>query len=250
MPYLFGRHPVLEALKADRPVQKVFLSKNADRHTMISQILHLARQKGIFVSQVPPSYFDDLEGVGKTHQGVVALAAAKPYAEPSDLFAIAEERGEPPFFLLLDQLTDPHNLGAILRSCDAAGVHGVIIPKRRSVGLTETVSKTSAGAVEYVPVVQVGNLVQVIDRLKKENVWVYGIDLSGSARYNELDFRGAVALVVGAEGSGLSRVVKERCDGLVRIPMRGEISSLNASVASSLVLYEVYRQRRKKDFGL
>lgn len=241
--FIAGRNSVLEALKSGRPVNKLLVAKG-ERHGSLREIIGQARAKGLVVQEVEAAKLAEIAG-GMRHQGVVAMVPPVAYAEVGDILAKARDLGEPPFLVLLDELEDPHNLGAILRTADAAGVHGVLIPKRRSAPLSATVAKTSAGAVEYVPVARVGNVVQAIEGLKREGLWVVGADMDGDKPYHQADLRGPVLVVVGGEGRGLSRLAKEACDFLVRIPMRGKISSLNASVACSLLLYEVYRQREK-----
>jgi len=241
--FVAGRNSVLEALKSGRPVNKLLVAKG-ERHGSLREIIGQARAKGLVVQEVEAAKLAEIAG-GIRHQGVVAMVPPVAYAEVGDILAKARDLGEPPFLVLLDELEDPHNLGAILRTADAAGVHGVLIPKRRSAPLSATVARTSAGAVAYVPVARVGNVVQAIEGLKKAGLWVVGADMDGDKPYHQADLRGPVLVVVGGEGRGLSRLVKEACDFLVRIPMRGKISSLNASVACSLLLYEVYRQREK-----
>lgn len=239
--FIAGRNSVLEALKGGRTINKILVAKG-ERHGSLREIIGLARSVGLVVQEVEQAKLDGIaEGV--RHQGVVAMVAPVAYAEVEDILARARSLGEPPFIVLLDELEDPHNLGAILRTADATGVHGVLIPKRRSCPLSATVAKTSAGAVEYVPVARVGNVAQTIQRLKKEGLWVVGADADGEKKYYEADLRGPMLLVIGSEGQGMSRLTKEGCDFLIRIPMRGAISSLNASVACSLLLYEVMRQR-------
>lgn len=239
--FIAGRNSVLEVLKSGRPVNKLLVAKGG-RHGSLREIIGLARSQHLVVQEVEPAKLTELTD-GMRHQGVVAMVAPVAYAEVEDILAKAASLGEPPFIVLLDELEDPHNLGAILRTADAAGVHGVIIPKRRSAPLSATVAKTSAGAVEYVPVARVGNVVQTIEGLKKAGLWVVGADMDGDKPYYQADLAGPLLVVVGGEGRGLSRLAKEACDFLVRIPMRGRITSLNASVACSLLLYEVFRQR-------
>ena len=237
-----GRNPVLEALKAERPINKLLLSRDIERHSIIGQILHHARQGGIVVEYVDSRLIQKLSLTGHS-QGVLAMVAVKDYVDMEHLLEGSRQSNEPPFYVVLDGIEDPHNLGAILRTADATGAHGVIIPKRRAVGLTVAVSRASAGAVEFVPVARVSNIPQTVSDLKEEGVWTVGVDMTGDGDYTQADYRQSVALVVGAEGKGLSRLVKERCDLLVTIPMKGHISSLNASVAAALVMYEVMRQR-------
>ncbi|MDR7867642.1 MAG: 23S rRNA (guanosine(2251)-2'-O)-methyltransferase RlmB [Sporomusaceae bacterium] len=239
--FVAGRNSVLEALKSGRPVNKVLVAKG-ERQGSLREIIGQAKARGLVVQEVDAAKLAELSG-GMRHQGVVAMVPPVAYAEVEDILAKAHELGEPPFIVLLDELEDPHNLGAILRTCDAAGAHGVLIPKRRSAPLSATVAKTSAGAVEYVPVARIGNVVQAIEALKKEGLWVVGADMDGDRPYYKADLKGPILLVVGGEGRGLSRLAKETCDFLVRIPMKGQITSLNASVACSLLLYEVYKQR-------
>ena len=236
-----GRNSVGEALKSGRPLNKLFIAKG-ERQGSLRELAGIAKDKGILVQEVEPQRLAQL-APGQRHQGVVAMASPVEYAEVEDILAAAEAKGEAPLLVVLDELEDPHNLGAVLRSVDAAGAHGVIIPKRRSCPLSTTVAKTSAGAVEYVPVARVANLAQTLDKLKKAGVWVAGCDMDGTENYFEASLKGPLALVIGGEGRGLGRLVKEHCDFLVRIPLQGHVNSLNASVACSLVLYEAVRQR-------
>lgn len=238
---LEGRNSVLEALKSGRSINKIFISKG-EREGSIKQIIALAKEKGIVVQEVDRVKLDNMSQT-HSHQGVIAFVAVKEYVEVDDILQIAQEKGEQPFIILLDEITDPHNLGSILRTANAVGAHGVIIPKRRSIGLTSTVSKASAGAVEYVPVARVTNLGQTIDYLKKQNVWVVGTDLSGKQAFFKSDLKGPVALVIGSEGEGMGKLVSEKCDFIVNIPMKGQISSLNAAVAGAIVMYEILKQR-------
>lgn len=237
---IIGKNPVLQALKSGRSVNKVLLSDQLNKQ-LASQFVQVCKQANTFIQKVPRKKLDQL--ANGNHQGVVAYVASYTYASIDDLFTQAKKKGEEPFFVILDELEDPHNLGSILRTADATGVHGVIIPKRRSVGLTATVAKTAAGALEHVPVARVTNIPNTIDALKKENVWVVGTEATASEDYRTLDGQMPIALVVGNEGKGISRLVKEKCDWTVCLPMKGRISSLNASVACSLLLYEVYRKR-------
>lgn len=236
-----GRNPVLEALKAERTINKILVAKG-DREGSVRQITAMAREKGIVVQEVDRGKLD-LMSLSRSHQGVIALAAVKDYVEVDDILKIAQDKGEPPFIVILDEIADANNLGSILRTSDAVGVHGVIIPKRRSVGLTPAVSKSSAGAVEYVPVARVTNLVQTIEYLKSMGIWIIGTDTSGEKAFFDSDLKGPAALVVGSEGEGMGRLVREKCDFIVNIPMKGSISSLNAAVAAAIVLYEIARQR-------
>lgn len=238
-----GRHPVLEAIRSGRTIHKLYFAEGAQG---IGAVLTEARQNGVVMQQVDKRKLDGM-AAGVRHQGVVALAAERDYAELEDLFAAAEASGRPPLFMLLDEIEDPHNLGSILRTVDCSGAHGVIVPKRRSAGLTATVSKTSAGASEHVPVVRVTNLAQTIDELKERGVWIAGADASAERDVYHTDLTLPLALVIGNEGKGLGRLVRERCDFLVKLPMYGRINSLNASVAAALLMYEAVRQRSAAD---
>ena len=237
-----GRNPVLEAVKAGRPINKLLLSKNIGRHSVIGQILHHARRNGVLVEYVDSRFIQNLSSTGHS-QGVLAMVATKDYVDLDYLLETSQRRDDLHLYVILDGIEDPHNLGAVLRTADAAGAHGVIIPQRRAVGLTASVSRASAGAVEYIPVARVRNIPQSIKHLQQVGVWTIGIDMSGDKNYTQADYRQPVALVIGAEGKGLSRLVKERCDQIVTIPMKGHVSSLNASVAGALVMYEAVRQR-------
>ncbi len=241
---LEGRNSVLEALKAGRSINRIFVAKG-DREGSVNQLIALARQKHILIQEIDRAKLDAMS-LTRSHQGVIALTAAKDYVEVEDILAIATTSGRLPFIIILDEITDSHNLGSILRTANAAGVHGVIIPKRRAVGLTSVVSKASAGAIEYVPVARVTNIVQTIEKLKKQNIWIIGTDSSGEKAYFDSDLTGAVALVIGSEGEGMGKLVRESCDYVVNIPMLGQISSLNAAVAGAIVAYEILRQRSKK----
>ena len=238
---LIGRNAVTEALRAGRGINKILLA-DGDREGQVSEIVALAKERGIVLQFVERSKIESVAS-GLRHQGVLAYVAPVAYAELDDILAKAEAAGEPPFLLLLDELEDPHNLGALLRTADATGVHGVLIPKRRSVPLTATVAKTSAGAVEYVPVARIGNISQTLKSLKEKGFWVAGADMDGRQNYYEADLTGPLVLVVGSEGKGMGRLTKEACDFIVKMPMVGKINSLNASVAGSILMYESMRQR-------
>lgn len=237
---IVGRNPVLEALKAGRPVNKIMIS-NQLNNKMEQQLQTAAKKANTIVQKVPMQRLDQLSK-GK-HQGIIAYVTPYEYASVQEILSRAKKKEEMPFIIILDEIEDPHNLGAVLRTADAVGVHGVIIPKRRAVGLTETVAKASAGAIEHVPVARVTNVADTIEQLKEENIWVVGTDEDGAQDYRTLDGETAIALVIGNEGKGMSRLVKEKCDWTVNLPMKGFIPSLNASVASSLLMYEVYRKR-------
>lgn len=235
-----GRNAVMEALKGSRSVNKIMVAKGSNEGS-IKEIIAVAKEKGVNIMYMERSKIDSMAR-GIRHQGVLAQVAPVQYVELEDILQIARDKNEPPFILLLDELEDPHNLGALLRTADAAGVHGVLIPKRRSVPLSATVAKTSAGAVEYVPVARIVNMVQTIRRLKDEGLWVAAADMDGTDYY-EADMTGPLLLIVGSEGHGVGRLVKEQCDFVVRIPMMGKINSLNASVAGSILMYEAMKQR-------
>lgn len=237
-----GRNAVMEALKGSRSVNKLMIA-NGSTEGSIKEIIAVAKEKGVNIQYWDRSKLDSIAR-GIRHQGVLAQVAPVQYAELEDIFQVAKDRNEPPFIVLLDELEDPHNLGAILRTADAAGVHGVLIPKHRSCPLSATVAKTSAGAVEHVPVARVGNLVQTIKKLKQEGLWVAAADMDGKDYY-DTDLTGPLLLIIGSEGQGVGRLVKEQCDFVVRIPMVGRINSLNASVAGSILMYEAMKQRRK-----
>ena len=238
--YITGRNAVTEALRSNRALDRLLVARG--EHTgSVGVLIAKCRERGIPVKEVDSRKLDSL--AGPHHQGVVAVAACKEYATLDDLFALAESRGEAPFFVVLDELEDPHNLGAILRTAEATGVHGVIVPKRRSAGLTTAVYKASAGAVEYVPVARVSNISETLKELKKRGLWIYGLDMDGEV-WCKTDLKGAVALVVGSEGQGIGRLVREQCDFVLSLPMAGQISSLNASVACGVILYEAARQKQ------
>lgn len=241
---LVGRNAVTEALKSGRGINKLWIA-SGDREGSVAEIAALAKERGIVVQYVERAKIEALAG-GHRHQGVLAYVAPVPYAELEDILKAAEAKGEAPFIVLLDELEDPHNLGALLRTADATGVHGILIPKRRSVSLNATVAKTSAGAVEYVPVARIGNIAQTLKKLKEKGFWVAGADMDGEKAYYEADLTGPLVLVVGSEGKGMSRLTKEACDFIVRMPMVGRINSLNASVAGSILMYESMRQRLQK----
>ncbi|WP_053364752.1 23S rRNA (guanosine(2251)-2'-O)-methyltransferase RlmB [Bacillus sp. FJAT-27245] len=237
---IVGKNPVLEALRSKRDINKILIAEGSQRGQM-QQITELAKEANVIVQYVPKKKIDQLaEG---NHQGVLAYVAAYQYAELDDLFDAAKKRSEEPFFLILDEIEDPHNLGSIMRTADAVGAHGIIIPKRRAVGLTSTVAKASTGAIEYIPVARVTNLARTIDELKERGVWIAGTDAKGSVDYRKQDFTMPLGLVIGSEGKGMGRLIREKCDFLVHLPMAGKVTSLNASVAAALLMYEVYRRR-------
>ncbi|WP_349671424.1 23S rRNA (guanosine(2251)-2'-O)-methyltransferase RlmB [Lacrimispora sp.] len=235
-----GRNAVLEAFRSGKTIDKLYVQKGVSDGP-IQSILREAKKTDTIVNFVERERLDQMSEEGH-HQGVIAHAAAYEYAEVEDLLKAAEEKGEPPFFFLLDGIEDPHNLGAIIRTANLAGAHGVIIPKRRAVGLTATVAKTSAGALNYTPVAKVTNLTAVMEDLKKKGMWFVCADMDGEIMYR-LDLKGPIGLVIGSEGSGVGRLVKETCDMVASIPMKGNIDSLNASVAAGVLAYEIVRQR-------
>lgn len=234
---IYGRGPVRELLRSDRQAEYLLLQKGLEGS--VGQLIALAKQKGIPVKEADVRKLDELCG-GGNHQGVAAQVSAARYYELEDLLKLAKD--EPPLLVIADEIEDPHNLGAIIRTAEAAGAHGLILPKRRSAGLSQTVAKTSAGAVEHLPVVRVSNLPTTIKLLKKRGVWIYGAHMEG-VPYTQVDFSGPAALVLGSEGRGLGRLVRESCDMLVSIPMYGKMNSLNVSVAGGILLYEIARRR-------
>ncbi len=236
-----GKNPVIEALRNDTGIDIIYINKEMAEGS-VSKISSLAKDKNINVKYVDKQTLTKLSEGGK-HQGVIAEAEEYEYKDLDDIFALAEQRKEKPFIILLDEITDVHNLGAIIRTAECCGAHGVIIPKHRAAGVNSVVAKTSAGAVEYLPVVRVTNINQTIQELKKKGLWIYGADMAGERYIYEENFEGAVGVIIGSEGKGISRLVKENCDTLIKIPMKGNISSLNASCASSIIIYEVLRQR-------
>lgn len=237
---IIGRNAVSEALRSGRNIDTLLVVRG-ERNGSVGRIIAECKEKGVVIKEVDKKKLDFMCGQGN-HQGIAAYAAVHEYSSIEDIFALAEEKGEAPFIILCDELEDPHNLGAIIRTAETAGAHGVIIPKRRNASLTWAVGKASAGAVEYVPVARVGNLASTIDDLKKRGLWVYTADMDGQ-NWCETDFSGPVALVVGSEGNGVSRLIREKSDFVVSLPMRGKITSLNASVAAGILMYEVSRQR-------
>ncbi|MCS0790960.1 23S rRNA (guanosine(2251)-2'-O)-methyltransferase RlmB [Cytobacillus firmus] len=238
--FIIGKNPVIEALKSERDINKIFIAEGSQSGQM-QQVIGLAKSAGVLVQFVPKKKIDGMaEG---NHQGVIAQVAAYQYAEIDDLFAAAQKKNEAAFFLLLDEIEDPHNLGSIMRTADAVGAHGIIIPKRRAVGLTATVAKASTGAIEYIPVVRVTNMARTIDELKERGVWIAGTDAKGKQDFRQMDGTMPLGLVIGSEGKGMGRLIRDKCDFLINLPMAGHVTSLNASVAAALLMYEVYRKR-------
>lgn len=242
MAEIFGRNPVLELLKSDKSINKILIAAGKEKGPVL-EVIKLAKQKRVPFQHVERSHLDKMFP-GEKHQGVAALVSAADYVDWQDILEKAREKNEDPLIIILDEIEDPHNLGAILRTADAVGAHGVIIPKRRAVPLTEGVAKASAGAVEYIPVARVANIAQVMEQLKKEGCWIVGTSLNGKSIY-EQDLKGPLAIVIGSESKGLAKLTEEKCDFLVTIPMLGQINSLNASVATGVVLYEAIRQRKR-----
>lgn len=236
---IIGRNPVIEALKSGTPIDTIYIDGNGGS---LGLIRRLAKEKGIVIKDAQDKKLSQLAG-GASHQGVVAVGACGEYVSVEDILEVSRKKGTNPFIIICDEIEDPHNLGAIIRTAETAGADGIIIPKRRSASLNATVAKTSAGAVSYVPVARVSNLAACIDTLKDNGVWIYGTDASGTD-YCQTDFTGSMALVIGSEGFGISRLIQKKCDFMVKLPMHGNINSLNASVAAGIFMYEVLRQRR------
>ncbi len=237
---IVGRNAVLEALRAQSEIDSVMVAKG-DRQGSIAKIVAICRERGIPVKEVSPEKLVHL-AQGEAHQGVAAVIAAVKYVQLADILAKAKEEGTYPFVIIADGIEDPHNLGALIRTAEAAGAHGIVIPKRRSASVTAAVYKASAGACAHLPVARVANIATALDELKQNGVWIYGADMGGSM-WCELDYSGGVGLVIGSEGEGLSRLVKDKCDFIISLPMLGKVSSLNASVAGGILMYEVARQR-------
>lgn len=238
---IVGRNPVSEAIRSSRTIDRILIARGAKTGAIVG-ILAKAKEKQIPIKEVDSKKLDFLAG-NENHQGIIAMAAVKEYSSVEDIFALAEQRQEKPFIVVLDEVEDPHNLGAIIRTAECTGVHGIIIPKRRSATLSFAVGKASAGAVEYVPVARVTNIANTIDELKERGLWVFGADMNGTD-YTQCDFDGAVALVIGNEGKGIGRLVSEKCDQIVSLPMKGKINSLNASVAAGVLMYAVSSKRK------
>jgi 23S rRNA (guanosine2251-2'-O)-methyltransferase len=242
--YVWGRYPVLEALRSRRRVHRILIAQGP-RDAGLSQLLDQARRVGVPVEPATRRQLDDISK-NSNHQGVVALVAPREYTDVDDLLRRAEELGEDPLILVLDAIQDVHNLGSLIRTAEVVGAHGVIIPEHRAAGLTPAVDKTSAGAVEFMPVAQVTNMARTLDDLKKRGLWCIGLEGSAKTRFDKANLKGPIALVVGNEGKGIGRLVREHCDLLVNLPMRGHVGSLNAAIAGSVVLYEIWRQREWK----
>lgn len=239
--YVEGRNAVLELLRSDKNVDKLYIAP--DLKPKLRDITTVAKEKGVVIVECDRRKLDTMS-ITKNHQGVMAQPSARDYISIDDMLKIAEDRDERPFIIVCDGITDPHNLGAIIRSAESAGAHGVIIPKRRAVGLTAVVAKSSAGALEHIGVARVSNIAQTLETLKEKGVWIFGADASGDTELYSADFKGSTAIVIGSEGDGISSIVRKTCDFIVSIPMCGKINSLNASVACGVLLYEAVRKRQ------
>ncbi|HPY56874.1 MAG TPA: 23S rRNA (guanosine(2251)-2'-O)-methyltransferase RlmB [Sedimentibacter sp.] len=236
-----GRNPVIEALRSDAEIDTILINKDAAQGSL-NKIFELAKKKNILIKNVDRALLDRLSE-NKKHQGVIAEAMEYKYKDIDDIFNYAKEKNEKPFIVILDEITDVHNLGSIIRSAECLGAHGVIIPKRRAAQVNSVVAKSSAGAIEYLPVCRVTNISDTLETLKEKGLWIYGADMEGEKYIYEENFDVPVGLVIGSEGSGLGRLVKEKCDILIKIPMKGNINSLNASNAASIIIYEIMKQR-------
>lgn len=236
-----GRNSVLELLESNRDINKIFIARG-ERHGSINKIISMAKERKIIITEISKSKMNQMAQT-ENNQGVIAIVPPFDYCEVEDILEEAKKRNEKPFILILDGIEDPHNLGSIIRTAETAGVHGIIIPKRRSASVNATVNKVSAGAVEYMKIARVNNINDTIKFLKENNIWIYGTDMQTDKYYYNEDFRGAVAIVIGSEGFGMNRLVKENCDFLIKIPMKGKITSLNASVSAGIVMYEAVKQR-------
>lgn len=239
--YIIGMNPIIEAILANHYINKIYIAEGIQK-AKIEKLTVLAKENNIFIQFVPRIKIDQLTE-SKGHQGIAATIAAYKYSDLHEVIKSSKKDGSLPLLIMLDEIEDPHNLGSILRTADVVGADGIIIPERRSVGLTASIAKISAGAVEYVPVVRVINLAQTLETLKKEGFWIVGTDASSETYYTEIDYKMPVCLVIGSEGKGISRLIKEKCDFIVKLPMKGHINSLNASVAASIIMYEIYKQR-------
>ena len=237
-----GRNAVLELLESNRDINKIYIA-DGEKHGSIHKIIALARERKVILNEISRAKLNQMAQT-ENNQGVIAIVPPFDYCEIEDILETAKERNEKPFILILDGIEDPHNLGSIIRTAETAGVHGIIIPKRRACGVNSTVAKVSAGAVEYMKVARVNNINDAIEELKENDVWICGTDMEAKKYYNEEDYTGGIGIVIGSEGFGMSRLVKENCDFLVKIPMKGKITSLNASVSAGIVMYEVVKQRK------
>lgn len=242
--YIYGRNPVLEVLKSGGDIDKIYMLKSSGDGAS-KKILSMAKESGVVVTRTDDKKLENMAGT-KNHQGVVALVTDFEYSTIDEILEYANEKNEDPFVVILDSIEDTHNLGAIIRSAEAAGVHGVIIPKRRSAMVNKTVYKTSAGAVEYMKVAKVTNIARIIEELQEKGLWIYGADMEGRDMYYDTDLTGNIGLVIGGEDKGISPLIAKKCDVLVKIPMTGKISSLNASASAAILIYDIIRQRNKK----
>lgn len=238
-----GRNAVRELLNSDKDINKIFIQKG-EKHGSILEIIAKAKEKRVLINEVDKFKLDQM-AQSDNHQGVIAMVPPYEYSSVDEILEYAKQKNEDPFILILDEIEDPHNLGSIIRTAECAGVHGIIIPKRRACPVNSTVNKTSVGAAQYVKVARVNNLNDTIKELKENDVWIYGTDMLGNVDYNKQDYKGGVGLVIGNEGSGMGKLVKENCDILVKIPMKGKINSLNASVSAGIVMYEIMNQKNK-----
>ena len=238
-----GRNSVIELLKSGKDINKLYIQKG-ERHGSITEIIKIAKQNKVVVTELEKTKLDKMSKT-HNHQGVIANIPPYEYCEVEDILEFASSKNEKPFILILDGIEDVHNLGSIIRTAECTGVHGIIIPKRRAASVNSTVNKTSAGAVQYVKIARVNNINETIKYLKEQNIWIYATDMNGNTYYDEQDYNVGVGIVIGSEGFGISRLVKENCDFLVKIPMKGKINSLNASVSAGVVMYEIMKQRRK-----
>ncbi len=239
--YIIGMNPIIEAIQSNHYINKIYIAEGMQK-SKIEKLTSVAKENKIFIQFVPRKKIDQLTQ-SKGHQGIVATIAAYKYYDIYEILENIKKEQLMPLLIMLDEIEDPHNLGSILRTADVVGANGIIIPERRSVGLTSTIAKTSAGAVEYVPVARVTNLTQTLEVLKKEGFWIVGADALSNKYYTEVDYKMPICLVIGSEGKGISRLVKEKCDFIVKLPMKGHVNSLNASVAASIIMYEIYKQR-------
>lgn len=241
---IIGRNAVMEVIKSDRTIEALYIA-NGQMEGSIKAIVNMAREKGLVLKDVDRKKLDSMSG-GKNHQGIIAQVTPYKYYEISDMLNLAKKRGQDPFIVILDEIEDPHNLGSIIRTAELCGVHGIIIPKRRNVGITSTVYKCSVGAIEHMRIAKVTNINAAIDELKKQGLWIYGADIAGDEYSYEVNFNGPCAMIIGSEGRGISKLTLKKCDKLVKIPMVGKINSLNASVAGGIMMYEILKGRLKK----